>query len=130
MRKLGWVALIAGIAGGISAIRSKVGSPVSGGVSNRPPDRRSEPDPQALEALSSGEVERVALNVEQLKQMNPEAYEPLVEYLTYIQIQRGENQSLVFVRQRDLDELAEMVGEPRDEFVEKFEQLGVLLSMN
>lgn len=129
MRKLGWVALIVGIAGGIAAIRSKVGSPVSG-VPNRPPDRRSDPDPQALEALSSGEVERVALNVEQLKQMNPEAYEPLVEYLTYIQIQRGENQSLVFVRQRDLDELAEMVGEPREEFVEKFEQLGVLLSMN
>lgn len=130
MRKLGWVALIVGIAGGIAAIRSKVSSPPPGGVPHRPPDRRSDPDPKALEALSSGEVERVALNVEQLKQMNPEAYEPLVEYLTYIQIQRGENQSLVFVRQRDLDELAEMVGEPRDEFVEKFEQLGVLLSMN
>lgn len=130
MRKLGWIALVAGIAGGIAAIRSKAGSPVSSGVTHRPPDRRSDPDPKALEALSSGEVERVALNVEQLKQMNPEAYEPLVEYLTYIQIQRGENQSLVFVRQRDLDELAEMVGEPREEFVEKFEQLGVLLSMN
>ncbi len=130
MRKLGWIALIAGVAGGVAAIRSKVRSPISAPKSTRPPDRRSDPDPQALEAMTSGEVERVALNVEQLKEMNPEAYEPLVEYLTYIQIQRGENQSLVFVRQRDIDELAKMANEPREEFVEKFEQLGVLLSMN
>ncbi len=130
MRKLGWIALIVGVAGGAAAIRSKMRSPTSTPISTRPPDRRSDPDPQALEALTSGEVERVALNVEQLKEMNPEAYEPLVEYLTYIQIQRGENQSLVFVRQRDIDELAKMANEPREEFVEKFEQLGVLLSMN
>lgn len=128
MRKLGWLLFAAAAVVVAVALKSRKSDQVA--ETTLPPaiDRRAEPDPEAFDAMASGR--RVALDVEQLKRMNPEAYEPLVEYLTYIQVQRGENQSLVFVRERDIDQLAEMANEPREKFMEKFEQLGVLLSMN
>lgn len=91
-------------------------------------ERRSEPDPEALQNAENGG--RVGLDLDRLKGLPSAEYKPLVEYLTYIQTQRGEERSLVFVRQRDIDSLADLTGESRENLLEEFKQLGVLLSMN
>lgn len=93
-------------------------------------ERRAEPDPEALAAASTEVQGRVGLDLDRLKSMQLSSYKPLVEYLSYIQVQRGEDRSLVFVRQKDLHSLAALTGEDTDSFVEEFKQLGVLLSMN
>jgi|SRR5687768_2841187 len=92
-------------------------------------ERRAEPDPEALAAGAEPQG-RVGLDLDRLKSMQSSTYKPLVEYLSYIQVQRGEDRSLVFVRQRDLHSLAALTGGDTDSFVEEFKQLGVLLSMN
>ncbi|MDQ4149290.1 MAG: hypothetical protein M3164_04765 [Actinomycetota bacterium] len=94
-----------------------------------PQERRSEPDPEALAAAADPPA-RVGLDLERLKELPSADYKPLTEYLTYIQVKRGETQSLIFVRQRDLETLAEMTGESKENFVKEFKRLGVLLSMN
>lgn len=78
----------------------------------------------------NGGTRRVGLDLEQIQQLNPDAYQPLVEYLTYIQVQRGDNSTLVFVRDRDIETIAEMLNQTKEEFMERFEKLGVMLSMN
>jgi hypothetical protein len=129
LKKLGWLLLVLTAIAVAVALKTRKSSQTGETIMfPKPVDRRAEADPEALQAMTNGK--RIALDVEQLKLMNPEAYEPLVEYLTYIQVQRGEKQSLVFVRERDIDELAKMADEPKEKFMEKFEQLGVLLSMN
>lgn len=92
-------------------------------------ERRADPDPEAL-AASTEQQGRVGLDLDRLKSMQSSTYKPLVEYLSYIQVQRGEDRSLVFVRQKDLHSLAALTGGDTDSFVEEFKQLGVLLSMN
>ncbi len=92
-------------------------------------ERRAEPDPEALAAVTEQQG-RVGLDLDRLKSMQSSTYKPLVEYLSYIQVQRGEDRSLVFVRQKDLHSLAALTGGDTDSFVEEFKQLGVLLSMN
>lgn len=127
MKRLRRVLGMLGLVGAAIALIRMVGRSSS---RKQPVERRAEPDPEALEALGNGEAGRVGLNLELLKRMKEATHEPLIEYLTYIQVQRGENQSLVFVRQRDLDALATLAGESRESFVDQFQQLGVLLSMN
>lgn len=91
-------------------------------------ERRARPDPESLTRQTNGG--RPAMDVEKLASVESSQYKPVVEYLKYIQVQRGEESSLVFVRERDLDALAEMTGGSRETFVEEFKQLGVLVSMN
>lgn len=55
---------------------------------------------------------------------------PVVEYLTAIQQRRGEAASLLFVRNSDIDELAEVDGRPVPELLERLDQLGVVVSPN
>lgn len=93
-------------------------------------ERRSEPDPVALAAAASGTRARPSLDLERLKALPSASYQPLTEYLTYIQVKRGETESLVFVRESDIDALAAMTGESRENFVKEFKRLGVLISMN
>lgn len=126
MKRLRRVLGMLGLVGAAIALIRMVGR----SSRKQPVERRAEPDPEALEALGNGEAGRVGLDLELLKRMKEATHEPLIEYLTYIQVQRGENQSLVFVRQRDLDALATLAGESRESFVDQFQQLGVLLSMN
>lgn len=90
-------------------------------------DRRSEPDHLAL---ASPPLAKVQLDIERLRGLPSAKYEPLVEYLEYIQVKRGENKTLMFVRTRDLDALAKMTGDSKDDLVNEFQQMGVLLSMN
>jgi hypothetical protein len=127
--KLGSIWKIAAIAGVVVAAKRLFAGKYEEVIPTR--ERRSEPDPEALKAAVDGDTgERVGLDLDRLKNLEQSQYKPLVEYLTYIQVQRGDAQSLVFVRQRDIDSLAELTGESKDSFVEEFKQLGVLLSMN
>jgi len=91
-------------------------------------ERRSEPDPEAL-AESVAPTDRIGFDLERLRHRYPQ-YEPLVEHLSYIQVKRGESETLLFVRRRDLDALAALTGLSKDSFVEEFKEMGVLLSMN
>lgn len=93
-------------------------------------ERRSRSDPEALQALVDGRASRVGLDLGRLKELKSVNYKPLMEYLGYIQVQRGGNETLLFVRMKDLDEMADLAGESRDELVKQFKKLGVLLSMN
>lgn len=93
-------------------------------------ERRSSADPQALQALLNGTPSRLGFDVERLATLKESNYKPLMEYLQYIQVQRGGSDTLVFVRSRDLDKLAGLVGQSRDEFLSHFKKLGILLSMN
>lgn len=93
-------------------------------------ERRSTPDPEALDSASESEGSGFGFDVERLKSLEAATYKPVVEYLTYIQVQRGDDQSIVFVRDRDVEALAALTGESREKFVDGFQQLGVLLSMN
>jgi hypothetical protein len=95
-----------------------------------PLERRSRSDPEALRALVEGSVLRVGLDLERLKELKSANFRPLMEYLGYIQVQRGGSETLLFVRLKDLDELADLAGQSREEFVKQFKRLGVLLSMN
>lgn len=93
-------------------------------------ERRATPDPEALAQASNQQAPRPGLDLERLKSLPSAQYQPLTEYLTYIQVKRGETESLVFVRQSDIDALAAMTGESRDNFLQEFKRLGVLISMN
>ena len=57
-------------------------------------------------------------------------FTPVVEYLTAIQSLRGEASSLMFVRGADLDAMAERNGRPVPEFLDRLDQLGVIVSNN
>lgn len=92
-------------------------------------ERRAEPDPVALKAAAKPH-HRPGLDLERLKSLPSASYQPLTEYLSYIQVKRGETESLVFVRESDIDALAKMTGESRENFVKEFKRLGVLISMN
>jgi hypothetical protein len=93
-------------------------------------ERRSRSDPEALRALVEGSVSRIGLDLERLRELKSANYKPLMEYLGYIQVQRGGNETLLFVRMKDLDQMAALAGQSRQEFLKQFKKLGVLLSMN
>lgn len=73
---------------------------------------------------------RAAIGVDLLRLKEHGEFTPVVEYLTAIQSMRGEGSSLMFVRGADLDELAERNGRPVPEFLERLDQLGVVVSNN
>lgn len=70
----------------------------------------------------------LGLNVTALR--DAQGFEPVVQYLTYIQGKRGDDGHLLFVRYDDLDTLAGREGVPVDAFLERLEQLGVVVSNN
>lgn len=94
-------------------------------------ERRAEPDPDSLAAAGNGRFDRIGLDVERLKDLESSSYKPMVQYLTAIQVKRGEvGETLLFVRQKDLDALAELSGDSPEGFVKQFRELGILMSMN
>jgi hypothetical protein len=147
MKRLRWLLLGAGVAGGAAVVLLRLrrsvhqGLPAAGappvspnGLNGRnghpPAERRSRSDPEALQALVDGTASRVGLDLGRLKELKSVNYKPLMEYLGYIQVQRGGNETLLFVRMKDLDEMADLAGQSRDELLKQFKKLGVLLSMN
>ena len=144
MKRLRWLLVGAGVAGGAALVLLRfrrsvrqgfptVGAPsvsLNGRNGHPPVERRSRSDPEALQALVDGSASRVGLDLGRLKELKSVNYKPLMEYLGYIQVQRGGNETLLFVRMKDLDEMADLAGQSRDELVKQFKKLGVLLSMN
>lgn len=59
-----------------------------------------------------------------------EDFKPAVEYLVAIQSMRGGGGSLLFVRDADIDAMAEQDGRPVPEFLDRLDQLGVIVSSN
>ncbi|MBW3658774.1 MAG: hypothetical protein KY457_09060 [Actinobacteria bacterium] len=121
------LAAVAGVLAGIAMVRRTrrqrspelfAPEPVTparaGGRRGRPEDRGRGPS--------------FGLDVDRLKETG--GFEPVVHYLTYIQEQRGDGSHLLFVRYDDLDAMAEIDGEPTPSFLERLEQLGVVVSTN
>jgi hypothetical protein len=109
--------------------------------------RRSRHDPQVFDTghlppvapararrgtpADRGRVDTVALDLERLRTSGDSDLEPVVEYLTYIQSQRGEDTGhLTFVRYDDLDAMADREGVDTPAFLERLDQLGVVVSNN
>ena len=136
MKRLAWLlaglGIVVGVAWVIRSRRGVFGPPpgLTGLNGHALRERRSRSDPEALKALVDGSVSRVGLDLERLKELKSANYKPLMEYLGYIQVQRGGNETLLFVRMKDLDEMAALAGQSREEFLKQFKKLGVLLSMN
>ena len=95
-----------------------------------PVERRADPDPDALVAASL--TDRVGVDVSRMKDLAVPQLQPLVEYLTYIQVQRGgATESLVFVRSRDMEAMAGIAGAPDgSSLMNEFQRLGVAVTMN
>ncbi|HMC09615.1 MAG TPA: hypothetical protein VKL22_09900 [Actinomycetota bacterium] len=136
MKRLAWLlaglGVVVGVAWVVRSRRGVFGPPpgLTGLNGHALRERRSRSDPEALKALVDGSVSRVGLDLERLKELKSANYKPLMEYLGYIQVQRGGNETLLFVRMKDLDEMAALAGQSREEFLKQFKKLGVLLSMN
>lgn len=88
--------------------------PSNGGRGGEPSDR--------------GRVQAIGVDLPRLRQHGE--FTPVVEYLTAIQSMRGDGDSLMFVRGADLDALAEKDGRPVPEFLDRLDQLGVVVSNN
>lgn len=73
---------------------------------------------------------RAAIGVDLPRLKEHGEFTPVVEYLTAIQSMRGDGSSLMFVRGADLDEMAERNGRPVPEFLDRLDQLGVVVSNN
>lgn len=91
------------------------------------------PSEQADEARQGapddrGRVEAIGVDLSRLRDHGE--FSPVVEYLTAIQSMRGDGSSLLFVRGDDLDAMAERDGRPVPEFLDRLDQLGVVVSNN
>ncbi len=75
-----------------------------------------------------GRVEAIGVDLSMLRDHGE--FKPVVEYLTAIQSMRGDGSSLLFVRGDDLDAMAERDGHPVPEFLDRLDQLGVVVSNN
>jgi hypothetical protein len=73
---------------------------------------------------------RAAIGVDLSRLVQRDDFRPVVEYLTAIQTMRGDGGSLLFVRGDDLDAMAEQDGRPVPEFLDRLDQLGVVVSSN
>ena len=93
-------------------------------------DRRRDGDrrPRRGRPADRGRVEAIGIDLSQLS--DHREFAPVVEYLTAIQDQRADNGSLLFVRGEDLDAMAERDGHPVPEFLDRLDQLGVVVSTN
>ncbi|MDP8928747.1 MAG: hypothetical protein M3O70_09275, partial [Actinomycetota bacterium] len=115
-RSLVGAAVVGGLAAvAVSAGRRRQATTAPTGVEGNQQRRRGTPQDR-------GQVRSYAVDVERLRQT--EAFEPAVEYLTYIQSRRGESSHLLFVRHEDLDAIAALEGERLETFLERLQHLG------
>lgn len=75
-----------------------------------------------------GHVKAYGLDLERLR--GQAELRSVVQYLTYVQSRRGDRSHLLFVRFDDLDAMATLEGQPVQEFLERLDQLGVVVSNN
>lgn len=93
-----------------------------------PAARHSSGAGRSGDAEDRGRTEAIGLDLPRLEEHGE--FAPVVEYLTTIQSMRGDGSSLMFIRRADLDELAERNGRPVPEFLDRLDQLGVVVSNN
>lgn len=91
-------------------------------------ERRALPDPEALG--DAGLEDPIGVDLEKLSAQKSASYRPLKEYLTAIRVKRGSDESLLFVRKRDVEALAALIGTSPEEFLENFRRMGVVVSLN
>lgn len=133
-RVLGGLALFAGIVIAAGAVL-RVLATRSRGARTAEPDvpfaeRRAAPDPEALAEMTQGDRDRIGFDLGKLAELE-ENYHPVVQYLTAIQLKRGEEgETLLFVRKRDLESISELAGDSPETMVDHFRELGILMSMN
>lgn len=87
-----------------------------------------EPDERAGVPQDRGRSGAVGLDVAALRSAS--GHEPVVQFLSYIQSRRGGDGHLLFVRDSDLDAMAAREGLPVETFLERMDQLGVVVSTN
>lgn len=75
-----------------------------------------------------GKGKGLGIDVDRLR--DQPGLEPAVEYLTYIQVQRGMDEHLMFVRDEDLEAMAALEGDDVPGLVERLRKLGVVVSRN
>lgn len=84
--------------------------------------------PRTGDESDRGQRSKVGLDMEKLRDTS--GFEPVVQYLTYVQSRRGDESHLLFVRDSDLNQIAGLSGGDVDMFVERLDRLGVLVSNN
>lgn len=84
--------------------------------------------PRRGRAEDRGKTAAYALDVDRLR--TRDELEPVVQYLTFIQSQRNDAGHLLFVRYEDIDAMAALEGDPVPRFLERLDQLGVVVSSN
>lgn len=75
-----------------------------------------------------GQTTAYAFDLERLQ--GQPGFEPVTQYLTYIQSRRNAPSHLLFVRYEDLDRMAGLEGALVPQFLERLDQLGVVISTN
>ena len=91
-------------------------------------DRHPSNAPRSGQPGDRGSVEAIGVDLSQLREHGE--FRPVVEYLTAIQDMRGDGSSLLFVRGADIDAMAERDGRPVPDFLDRLDQLGVVVSSN
>ncbi len=127
------LALVAAALGAVAAgVRRRAGSPATASPWLAPTDTVPEaPLPLATQRHGSRADRGLASSVRMdLSRAREQDLDPVVEFLTFVQQQRGDTSHLLFVRYDDLDVLAEQQGEPVSEFVSRLDHLGVVVSNN
>lgn len=119
---------VAGAAAGLVALgffrgRRSAPPPVgpSGVVESSTVPRRGRPEDR-------GKTAAYALDIDRLRTRGE--LEPVVQYLTFIQSQRNDEDHMLFVRYEDIDAMAALEGDPVPTFLERLDQLGVVVSNN
>ena len=99
------------------------------GVVDSSPERPAPAQGRSGTPADRGKAPVVGIDVDRLRGVDE--FEPAVEYLTYTQMQRGETgEHLLFVRNEDLDAIAALEGADAMDFIQRLQQLGVIVSNN
>ena len=121
-----WVTVLTGLmtamaAAGMFLIRRRRGGIAPSGVVEAGRERAGSP-------ADRGRQPTYGIDVDRLRGSGN--FQPAVEYLTYIQSQRGIDESLLFIRRDDLEALAALDGGDAEEYLRRLQQLGVVVSNN
>lgn len=130
------------VAGAVALARRLVRSATAGPTADDPPPSNlspaSAPSPAPRPSPTvrvvrrgsmsdRGRGEPIAIDLERARAHH---VEPVVEFLTYVQSRRGDRSHLLFVRMDDLDAMAASANEPVDDFLDRLDRLGVVVSHN
>jgi hypothetical protein len=120
---------VAAVAGGLGLLRRARRRRATGVLfTDAPLPPVAPPRDRNGDVRERGQTPTYGLDVDGLRR--EAGFEPVVQYLTYIQSQRGNASHLLFVRYDDLDAMAALEGQVMPAFLERLDQLGVVVSTN